>query len=130
MTLSPYRNYPLANPEGVPIPVDVLEPISLLGPIAISDIPMSAAIAIPNSTIVFLEIWSDVDCVIGFNEAPVNGTTELGIYHLIADKERLIVPAGAFLSALTDAGDNGRLKANVLSLWEATKKDYQTTTGE
>lgn len=124
--MTDYRNYPLVTPEGQPIPIDILEPNSLVGPVSISSTPMGAALALPKET--FLEIWSDVDCTLGFTVTPVNGTTELGVYHLRAHDPRLLLPTGLYLSAL--ALIPGTLYANVLVRWGATKKAYQVDDAE
>ena len=129
VTLTGYRTYPLATPEGAAIPIDILEPMEALDPIGISAVALPAAIDILNSTSRFLEIWATTDCSIGFNVTPVDGGAEKGIYHLRAGDPRLLLPAGAYISAIT-TGDSGYLMVNLLNLWEATKKDYQTTTGE
>lgn len=125
----PLRNYPLTTPEGELIPIDILEPVSMLGPIAIDDNAMGAAIVIPDFALRFLEIWATADCNIGFNVTPVNGVTELGVMHLIADEPRLVLPIGGYISAITDEG-SGVLKVNILNRWESMKKDYQTEVGE
>jgi len=126
----PYNNYPLTTPEGVPIPIDILEPAAALDPIDLTDTVLGAAIAIPNSSNVFLEIWCTTDCSIGFNITPVNGTSERGIYHLRADDPRLLIPAGAYISGICQADDSGTLYVNLNTIWDSMKKDYQTSIAE
>jgi len=125
----PLRNYPLATPEGDWIPIDVLEPISKLEPIAITTSAMGASVAIPFYEERVLEIRSTVDCEIGFNVSPVNGTSEKGTYFLFAGEPKLIFPIGGQVSALA-LSTSGTLYVNILNLWEATKKDYQTDISE
>lgn len=123
------RNYPLVNTEGIPIPIDILEPIDALDPIDITTTPMAAPVAIADYTIRFIEVWSNVDCIIGFTSSAVDGSSVKGIYHLRADDPRLLILPDGYISGITWE-ESGKLFVNIHNLWEATKKAYQTTTTE
>jgi hypothetical protein len=125
-----FKNYPLVSAEGVPIPIDILEPEEALDNIALTENPLGAAVALTSHESSLLEIWCTAECWIGFNETPVNGTTEKGIYHLRAEDPRLLVPVGAYISGITPTGETGVLKINRLVRWDSTKKDYQTESAE
>ena len=127
-----YRNYPLSNPEGQPIPTEVLGLEGMLDAAAISSSAMGAAITIPGYDVdenpIFIEVWATVDCQIGFTATPVDGSVTKGIYHLRADDPRLLYLPGGYISAVATSGEEGLLYVNILTLWGATKKDNQTET--
>lgn len=125
----PYRNYPLATPEGKYIPIDVLEPVEALDPIPLTTSAMGAAIALPEYEKRILKLYSDAVCVIGYNIDPVNGTTEKGVYILHAGEHDLVFPIGGYISAITYTG-TATLYVSLLNRWESMRKDYQTTTEE
>ncbi len=116
MTLSLQESrYPLSSADGKYIPLAVLGPVNIINQ-AITTSALGATIPLANIDDYILEIKSDVDCIIGFDAIPVNGTTTPGEYILLANEVRYILPLSITFSAvaLTAAGN---IYVNVLRKW-------------
>jgi hypothetical protein len=120
------KAYPLSSPDGKPIPIDVMSPISS-GTATVSSASMGAVIALGDMIAACLEIWATVDCELAFSATPV--TAGNGVYRLRATDPRLIyIGDNTNLSAISTV--SGRIVYNVIDIWDTLGTQYQLDTRE